>query len=77
MTVKELKRSQLQELKIHYYDEILMENEERSISYGEMADIDEIITDEKIFHEYSGYIFTDEDFSPVEEDIQDDNNGDE
>ena len=67
MTVKELKRQQLEELKIHYYDEILRDTENRSISYGEMADIDEIVSDEKIFNEYTGYVFTDEDFSPVEE----------
>ena len=67
MTVRELKRQQLEELKIHYYDEILQEQEGRSISYGEMASIDELVTDEKIFNEYNGYIFTDDDFSPVEE----------
>ena len=70
MTVKELKRQQLEELKIRYYDEILRDTEDRSISYGEIADINEIITDEKIFHEYANYIFTDEDFSPVEEEIE-------
>lgn len=72
MTVKELKRSQLQELKIKYLDDLLNEQEGRCISYGEMADIDEIISDEKIFHEFSGYCFTDEDFSPVEEESEGD-----
>lgn len=67
MTVKELKRQQLQELKCKYYDDVLMENEERGISYGEMAEIDDIISDEKIFEEFAGYCFTDEDFAPVEE----------
>ena len=73
MTVRELKRQQLEELKIHYYDEIIQDQEGRSISYGEMAEIDELVTDEKIFNEYSGYIFTDEDFSPVEEESEDEN----
>ena len=67
MTVRELKRQQLQELKIKYLDDLLQEQEGRSISYGEMASIDELVTDEKIFNEFAGYVFTDEDFSPVEE----------
>ena len=70
MTVKELKRQQLEELKIHYYDEIIQDQEGRSISYGEMAAIDELVTDEKIFREYEGYIFTEDDFSPVEEESE-------
>lgn len=65
MNVRELKKEQLQELKMHYYDEILRDNEDRSISYGEMANIDEIVSDERIFNEYSGYMFSDDDFSPV------------
>lgn len=67
MTVKDLKRQQLQELKAKYYDDMLQDTEGRSISYGEIADIDEIVTDKKIFQEFDGYCFTDEDFSPVEE----------
>lgn len=72
MTVKELKRQQLQELKCKYYDDILIENEKRGISYGEMLEIDNIISDEKIFEEFAGYCFTDEDFSPVEEESEGD-----
>lgn len=72
MTVRELKRQQLQELKCKYYDDILRENEERGISYGEMAEIDDIISNEKIFEEFAGYCFTDEDFSPVEEENEGD-----
>ena len=67
MNVRELKRQQLQELKSKYYDDFLQDTEGRSISYGEMASIDEIITDDEIFEEFSGYYFVDEDFSPVEE----------
>lgn len=67
MTVKDLKRQQLQELKAKYYDDMLQDTEGRSISYGEIAEIDEIVTDKKIFQEFDGYYFTDEDFSPVEE----------
>ena len=70
MTVKQLNRQQLEELKIHYYDEILQDTEDRSISYGEMANINDLISDEKIFNEYNGYIFTEEDFSPVEEESE-------
>lgn len=65
MNVRELKKEQLQELKMHYYDEILRDTEDRSISYDEMVNIDEIVSDERIFNEYSGYMFSDDDFSPV------------
>lgn len=71
MTVKELKREQLQELKQKYYDEKLQEQENRSISYGEMANIDEIVTDDEIIKEFDGYMFTDDDFSPVEDEEDD------
>lgn len=62
MKINELNRQQLQQLKTQYYDEILQETEGRGISYGEMFEIDNIITDEKIKNEYAGYIFTKEDF---------------
>ncbi len=62
MHVRELNKEQLEQLKIQYYDELLQEQEKRSISYGEIADIDEIINDEKIYHEYDGYVFSEDDF---------------
>lgn len=63
MTVRELKREYLQQLKIHYLDEILQKEENRGVSYGEMAAIDDIVTDAEIFEEYNHIYFVDEDFS--------------
>ena len=63
MSVKDLNREQLQQLKIHYLDELLCKEENRNISYGEMANIDEIVTDEEIYDEYSMYYFVKEDFA--------------
>jgi hypothetical protein len=57
MKVTELNREQLTELKQRYYTE---KNE--SVSYGELADIDSIVTDNEIFEEYNGIEFTEEDF---------------
>lgn len=57
MGVKELSREQLIELKINYYC-----NNNENVSYGELANIDEIVTDEEIFEEYSATIFTEDDF---------------
>lgn len=67
MTVQELKRQQLQELKIKYYDDRLQDVEGRCISYYEMATIDDLVTDDEVFQEFGGYIFTDDDFMPVED----------
>ena len=52
MTVRELTREELQELKINMLDEYLQEEENRNISYGEIADIDKLVTDESVFKEY-------------------------
>ena len=52
MTVRELTREELQELKINMLDEYLQEEENRNISYEEIADIDELVTDESVFKEY-------------------------
>ena len=57
MKVKELTRSQLVELKERYYTE---RNE--NVSYGELANIDNIVTDNEIFEEYQNVDFVEEDF---------------
>lgn len=64
MQLKDLTKGQLTELKIKYLDELLMKTENRNISYGEMANIDEIITDddEDFINEFSGYSFVNDDF---------------
>lgn len=64
MEMKDLTKGQLAELKIKYLDELLMKEENRNISYGEMANIDEIIADddEDFINEFSCYSFVNDDF---------------
>ena len=64
MNIKDLTKGQLNELKIKYLDDLLQEEENRGISYGEMANIDDIIADDdKDFIEtFSCYTFVNDDF---------------
>ena len=62
MSVTELNRDQLRQLKTDHYTRLKAEQGE-GVSYGEYADIDSIISDEEIKREYVGFDFTDEDFS--------------
>ena len=57
MSVKDLTREQLIELKQRYYTE---RNE--NVSYGELADIDNLVSDNEIFEEYEHITFVAEDF---------------
>lgn len=57
MSVKELTREQLTQLKEQYYIE---RNE--NVSYGELADIDNLVSDNEIFEEYGHITFVAEDF---------------
>ena len=57
MSVKELTREQLIELKQRYYTE---RNE--NVSYGELANIDNLVSDNEIFEEYGDITFVAEDF---------------
>ena len=61
MTVKELSREQLTELKQSYYCNEVREGE--GVSYGELATIDELVSDEEVFDFYDGTYFVDDDFS--------------
>lgn len=58
MTVKELNREQIEELKQRF----LTENADGGISYGELADADSAVSDEEIFREYEGVEFSPDDF---------------
>ena len=58
MSVRELNRDQLVQLKQNYLCEI-----QHSVSWGELAFADELVSDEKIFAEYAGYSFVEEDFA--------------
>ena len=58
MTVRELNRDQLQQLKLNYYTHGGVVD----ISYEDAADIDNIISDEEIYAEYAGIVFVPDDF---------------
>ena len=50
------------QLKIQYLDNLLMEEEDRNISYGEIVSINDIVSDKLIFDLYGHIMFTNEDF---------------
>lgn len=62
MTIRELTRDQLTQVKQAYYTR---KQEERGegVSYGELMQIDELVTDAEIFEEYSGVSFVPDDFT--------------
>ena len=62
MTVYELNRDQLTELKQNYYTQLLDERGE-SPSYDELANIDDYISDGEIYAAYEAYSFTPGDFA--------------
>ena len=57
MNVKKLNRSQLEELKQNHYTSV-----NDSVSYSELANINELISDEEIFKLYSHVCFSKDDF---------------
>lgn len=57
MTVKQLNRDQLVSLK----QQILTDGG-KDVSYGELADADNLVTDEEVFDRYEGVSFGEEDF---------------
>lgn len=58
MSVRDLPREALQELKERYY----MDKFDNELSYGEIAAIDDLVSDEEVFDEYDGTTFTEDDF---------------
>ena len=62
MSVNELNRNQLVLLKQSY---LIQENErnEEMTYWSDLADADEIVSDELIYDEYAGYDFSEDDFS--------------
>ena len=62
MSVKELNRNQLVLLKQSYLIQGNERNEERTY-WSDLADADEIVSDELIYDEYAGYDFSEDDFS--------------
>lgn len=68
MTVQELSREQLTELKEHYLVELDNEGTLEEVTgldaiyYGVLADIDEVVPDEVVFNHYDGVDFVPDDF---------------
>ena len=60
MKVQELTRDQLVELKQNYYCNELFEND--GVSYGELADVDELVGDGEVFAFYADSEFAEDDF---------------
>ena len=58
MEVHELNREQLLQLKQRY----LCETQDESVSYGELATADELVTDEQVFNHFAGIDFVEDDF---------------
>ena len=58
MTVYQLNRDELVELKQRYYFQL----HNKDISYDEQAFIDKLVTDEEIYEEYKNTIFSSDDF---------------
>lgn len=61
MTIYELSRDQLTELKERMIDDEIYEKEGRGASYSELANA-ESIPDEKVFEKYEGVKFSNDDF---------------
>lgn len=61
MSVDELNRNELIELKQHYYCE-----RNNNVSYGELANIDELVSDYEICQVYGNIEFTEEDFFVIQ-----------
>jgi len=57
MDVRELNSEQLEKLKVNYYAE-----RHEDMSYGDIVDINNLVSDKEVFEEYAGTMFTEEDF---------------
>ena len=57
MTVYQLNRNELTELKQRHYSQ-----KNKNLSYDEIISINTLVTDEEIYKEYEGTVFTTEDF---------------
>lgn len=61
MTVQDLNREQLQQVKVNYYTNDCNEPD-GPLSYGEILDIDNIISDREVCEAYAGIDFVEDDF---------------
>lgn len=61
MTVYELNNEQLQQVKANYYTNDLGEPN-GPLSYRDLIDIDDIVSDDEVYDAYDGVVFTEDDF---------------
>jgi len=59
MNVRELSRAQLLQLKANYYEE----RHPEGVSYGELANVDSLVSDKEIIEAYDGVDFVKDDFT--------------
>lgn len=62
MSVFELNKDQMEELKQSYLCDLLYQKENRTPSYGELAAAGELVSNETVFSVYSGVVFSNDDF---------------
>lgn len=61
MSIQELNPTQLEQVKQRYYIE-KQEEAGEPVSFGDLMQIDELVSDEEVFDAYSGTVFTEDDF---------------
>lgn len=61
MTIEELNHDQLSQVKVNYYTNDLGEPN-GPLSYGDLLDIDDIVSDDEVYEAYAGVVFTEDDF---------------
>ena len=61
MQIQELNPTQLEQVKQRYYIE-KQETAGELVSFGDLMQIDELVSDEEVFDAYSGTVFTEDDF---------------
>ena len=62
MSVYELKKEQMTELKSRYFTDYIYETENRDVFLSELANIDNIISDDDIYENYGDIDFAEDDF---------------
>lgn len=62
MTIRELTKEELTEMKQVYYGCLINSTEQRDLSLNELANIDSIVSDKEIFEAYGNIEFTEDDF---------------
>ena len=63
MTIKELTRDQLTQVKQRYYTQKIDAEQGAGVSYMELATINELVSDAEIFEAFAGVEFVPDDFT--------------